>query len=173
MDDRILEQTYQENLEERLIACIADQNGIKAPNLSRALKDMETALNQQLFYRTSHGLVPTETALEIALKAQKIEQIASEIKEKYTLCTGVRLKLYLSEGLEINGFKKLKGRIEIVSQKNAADVIISTKKPSGKPQMIAVRHQIGNHIKQNIWVLAKNTPEAMALTAEIILMFQD
>ena len=28
MDDRILEQTYQENLEERLIACLADQNGI-------------------------------------------------------------------------------------------------------------------------------------------------
>ena len=28
MDDRILEQTYRENLEERLIACLADQNGI-------------------------------------------------------------------------------------------------------------------------------------------------
>ncbi len=28
MDDRILEQTYQENLEERLIAHIADMEGI-------------------------------------------------------------------------------------------------------------------------------------------------
>ena len=28
MDDRILEQTYQENLEERLIAYIADQRGV-------------------------------------------------------------------------------------------------------------------------------------------------
>ena len=28
MDDRVLEQIYQENLEERLIACIADQNGV-------------------------------------------------------------------------------------------------------------------------------------------------
>ena len=28
MDERILEQTYRENLEERLIACIADQHGI-------------------------------------------------------------------------------------------------------------------------------------------------
>ena len=28
MDDRILEQTYQENLEERLIAYIADRHGI-------------------------------------------------------------------------------------------------------------------------------------------------
>ena len=28
MDDRILEQTYQENLEERLIAYIADQHGV-------------------------------------------------------------------------------------------------------------------------------------------------
>ena len=28
MDDRILEQTYQENLEERLIACIADQHDV-------------------------------------------------------------------------------------------------------------------------------------------------
>ena len=28
MDDRILEQTYLENLEERLIACLADQNGV-------------------------------------------------------------------------------------------------------------------------------------------------
>ena len=29
MDDRILEQTYQENLEERLIAHIADMEGIQ------------------------------------------------------------------------------------------------------------------------------------------------
>lgn len=28
MDDRILEQTYQESLEERLIACIAEQHGV-------------------------------------------------------------------------------------------------------------------------------------------------
>ena len=28
MDERVLEQTYQENLEERLIARIADQHGI-------------------------------------------------------------------------------------------------------------------------------------------------
>ena len=28
MDDRILEQTYQENLEERLIAYIADQHSV-------------------------------------------------------------------------------------------------------------------------------------------------
>jgi len=28
VDDLILEQTYQENLEERLIACIADQHDI-------------------------------------------------------------------------------------------------------------------------------------------------
>lgn len=34
MDDRILEQTYQENLEERLIAYIADQHGV---SLERAM----------------------------------------------------------------------------------------------------------------------------------------
>ena len=28
MDDQILEDTYQENLEERLIACLAERNGI-------------------------------------------------------------------------------------------------------------------------------------------------
>ncbi len=27
MDEEVLEQTYQENLEERLIACIAEMNG--------------------------------------------------------------------------------------------------------------------------------------------------
>ena len=34
MDDRILEQTYQENLEERLIAWLSEQNGI---SLERAM----------------------------------------------------------------------------------------------------------------------------------------
>ena len=28
MDEQILEQTYRENLEERLIACLAERNGI-------------------------------------------------------------------------------------------------------------------------------------------------
>ena len=34
VDDRILEQTYQENLEERLIAWLSEQNGI---SLERAM----------------------------------------------------------------------------------------------------------------------------------------
>ncbi len=155
------------------ISVVAEKNGIKAPNLSKALKEMENLFNQTLFYRTPHGLKPTQAALEIALKAQKIEQIGEEIKQKYTLCFDAPLRLYISDGLEIKGLKKLKNRFENVSDAKVADVIVSAQKILNNKKMIAVEHQIGNQIKQSIWVLSKNNPQAMALAAEIIVMFQD
>lgn len=61
----------------------AEQLYMNQPNLSKAIKDLETALNITIFQRTSTGVIPTAQGMEFLDSARQILQQIAELEERY------------------------------------------------------------------------------------------
>ncbi|RGY95652.1 LysR family transcriptional regulator [Clostridium sp. AM58-1XD] len=71
------------------ISQAAENLYMRQPHLSKAVKNLEQELGFQIFYRTGHGIVPTEDgeeflrhAKEILAKLDEMEQLCSKKKER-------------------------------------------------------------------------------------------
>lgn len=61
----------------------AEQLYMNQPNLSKAIKELETSLNITIFQRTSTGVVPTPQGQEFLDSARQILQQIEELEERY------------------------------------------------------------------------------------------
>ena len=61
----------------------AEQLYMNQPNLSKAIKELETSLNITIFQRTSTGVIPTVQGQEFLDSARQILQQIAELEERY------------------------------------------------------------------------------------------
>lgn len=61
----------------------AEQLSMNQPNLSKAIKELETSLNITIFQRTSTGVIPTAQGLEFLDEARHILQQLSALEDRY------------------------------------------------------------------------------------------
>ena len=156
------------------IRAAAECNNIKASNLSKIISDTEQLFGFSLFFRTAHGMVASQKAVELSSQVEKLMQSFLDLRQKFAFGDGVGfLRLYVSKGLEIGEISDFSGRVEYVDMPDYADVIVGSEKPRKTSGMVCVEHKIGSNIKQTIWVCAQNNPAAMGLATAILLKFRD
>ncbi|MBO4294079.1 MAG: LysR family transcriptional regulator [Alphaproteobacteria bacterium] len=150
------------------ISAAASRNGIKASNLSKMIKDCESLFHKVLFYRTAHGMSPTQDTLDLVRCAHQIDGELSHIMQLITRNDDI-IKLYIVEGLEIKNLSRYNKSMLLVKQQNQADVIVTTAKPKNVETYIITESVLGKDVAQHIWICTKNTPEAVELARFIIL----
>lgn len=157
------------------ICATARKNGVKASNLSKILKDLETRFNTKFLTRTPHGVLPTHEALLLTQKIEQIEDELDSVLKNFNATGSLKtLKLFLPANLEIkNLYKYQKTKVMISSSEKNADVIVSFKKPQKAEQMITVENTFGKGVVQSVWVCCINKPEALDLARFIISQILD
>lgn len=65
------------------ISGAAEQLAMNQPNLSKAIKELESSLNMTIFQRTSTGVIPTPQGVEFLDSARHILQQIKELEERY------------------------------------------------------------------------------------------
>ena len=162
----------KEIVSEGTISSVAQHNGIKAPNLSKLIKETESAFGKPLFIRTNRGLVPTDIALKIAKEIENIQKaLDALLRFQISSAHQKPLKLYVSKGLFIGNLKDFKGEIEYTNDKRLADVLVTLSKPQNTAHMTTVENRLGQDITQSVWVCSSNNMQALALAEFITLRF--
>jgi len=158
----------------KTIASAAIKNGIKAPNLSKIIKETEKQLGQILFIRTTKGLIPTSTAREISKIADALFEMSNIYQTKYLRLTEPQnLRFFISKGLVVQGLDKICQDFVLSSAQKNADVIISTRHPKNADKMLSVQVKIGDVVTQDIWICAKDIPFAEQIVTSLVLLFQN
>ena len=156
------------------ISKAASKNGIKASNLSKLIKDTEKEFNQKLFIRTSTGMAPTKTALEVLKTASAVNEIIKESQTKFlTLKSPENIKIFISQGLNVSGLSEVCPNCILCNDAKAADVIISTQRPENADKLITVEFRIGSNITQNIFICAKDLPGMEQVVTSLVMLFQN
>lgn len=65
------------------ISGAAEQLAMNQPNLSKAIKELESSLNMTIFQRTSTGVIPTPQGMEFLDSARHILQQIEELEDRY------------------------------------------------------------------------------------------
>ena len=65
------------------ISGAAEQLAMNQPNLSKAIKELESSLNMTIFQRTSTGVIPTPQGVEFLDSARHILQQIEELEDRY------------------------------------------------------------------------------------------
>lgn len=165
---------FNEVVKCRQISSAARQNGIKASNLSKQMKDLEEQLHKKLFLRDSRGILPTNEALQLAEKVKKIEQLFDEMLNGFIFTHPIsEIKIYLPDNLHFKNYEKYAThtanyKIVKCESKKLADIIIGYEAPQNRTDLIVVKNQIGGNISQDIWVSCVNTPQAVKIAESII-----
>lgn len=87
----------------------AEKNGIKQSNLSLLIHELEESFNTSLIYKTTNGVLPTNSAQQIYDDIQEIEQILRRIESKFDTreaTTGIT-SLWVGNGLAGTRFLSL------------------------------------------------------------------
>lgn len=136
----------------------AEENNIKASNLSLIINNLEKEIGTKLFKRSSQGCSPTNQAL-------KISELASDLKEQILKINNLHknicpknkiLNIYVSPNMELNDcseFEKSHPTIKLnfVEEDIMADIKISNIPPVNSWEKYTELH-IGNGLKQKIWI---------------------
>lgn len=153
------------------ISKAANNNGIKASNLSKIITDIEKTSQKKLFIRNSHGLTPTADAVKLALDITEMETMLKRIISNYfTPQRLTEIKLYKPANLQLNFLSDYNSNLKITECKtpNNCDVYIDYAAPANAEDLIVTKCQLGSKIAQTIWVSAVNTPQAVKLAEKII-----
>lgn len=79
--DLNLLKVFDTLMDERNVSKAADKLAVTQPAVSGMLTRLRKSLNDPLFIRSQHGIVPTQRALELALPVKQILQQISEVLE--------------------------------------------------------------------------------------------
>lgn len=152
------------------INAAAINNGIKASNLSRLIKELEALSGKQLFVRSSQGFTPTGEAISLCQKIINMEKIFEETAALIKPQRGSNsLKLYVSPNFSITNLKKFRQvPVSLCANEMDADVCVSNYKPANAENMICVENKIGLEFRQSVWVSSVNNTHALNLARFII-----
>ena len=156
------------------LSSVARQNGIKASNLSKLMKELEQTLQTKLWTRNARGVTPTQEALKLSTKVSELEEDFDKLVNGIINTSSAnQLKIYIPENLHIKKIEQysLEHGNQIIitcSDENNADVIVGYRPPVSNRDLIIVKNHIGNTVIQDIWVSCINTPAALELSEQII-----
>ena len=165
----------QEVVRCKSISRAAEENNLKASNLSLMIKNLESQLGVTLLTRSPLGCEPTEIGLKIA-------QVAEEIREKLQKITKLKgdkqflpqkLKVFVAENLSAdlkNEFERLDPYITLnfVKESDEADIKINNQKPINAKEPYT-ELTIGTEIKQTIWISCQESNSAAMTFFDFII----
>lgn len=158
---------------EEIIRCksinkAAEENNIKASNLSLIINNFEKEIGTKLFKRSSQGCVPTKQGCKVAALAsdlkeqiQKISNWHENIYPKNRI-----LNIYVSSNMELadwSEFAKNHSTIKLnfIEEDIMADIKISNTPPVNSMEKYTQLH-IGDNLKQKIWIYCnERNPKAL------------
>ena len=148
----------QEIIRYKSINKAAEENNIKASNLSLIINNFEKELGTKLFKRSSQGCLPTkqghqiaELALDLKEQIQKISCWHEDIYPKNRI-----LNIYISPNMELIDYSEFEKnhptiKLNFIEEDIMADVKISNIPPINPSEKYTELH-IGDNLKQKIWI---------------------
>ena len=148
----------------------ARKNGIKAPNLSKLMKETENTYGKELFVRTTHGISPTKESISLSALAELLNENI-ETAEKYFADNAKKslLKLYVQSEIKLLNLENAEEKFVLTSDVDEADVIVSTCQYPNFEKLLVTEVHLNNNILSKVWVACQNTLPAVSLTRFIIL----
>lgn len=172
----------QEIIRYKSINRAAEENNIKASNLSFIVNNFEKELGSKLFKRSTKGCVPTKQACKIAELALELkEQIQKISKWHENICPKSRvLNIYISPNMELTDCSEFEKnhptiKLNFIEEDIMADVKISNIPPIDPLEKYAELH-IGDSLKQKIWICCnEKSPKALEffdfIIARLLLLY--
>jgi len=150
------------------ISRAAEENHIKAANLSTIIGNLEKYLNGKLITRSPRGCAPTALGLQVAQYAcaiaEQLQNLQAERNHKYF--SHEVINVYMATNLELYDYSDFSKnhpniKLDFVDDDLLADIKISNLPPydtnAGYTKLA-----IGNEIKQNIWITCnEQKPQAL------------
>lgn len=172
----------QEIIRYKSINKAAEENNIKASNLSMIINNFEKEIGVKLFRRSSQGCTPTK-------QGYKVAELASELKEQVqkighwheNICPKNRmLNIYVGPNMELTDCSEFEKnhptiKLNFIEDDIMADIKISNM-PPGNPLEKYTELHIGNNLKQRIWVFCnERNPTALEffdfIVAKLLLLY--
>lgn len=160
----------------------AEENNIKASNLSLIINNFEKEIGTKLFKRSAQGCVPTKQGCKIA-------ELASELKEQIQKMSDWHeniypknrmLNIYVSPNMELTDCSEFEKnhptiKLNFVEEDIMADIKISNLPPLDSSEKYTELH-IGNSLKQKIWICCnEKNPKALEffdfIIAKLLLLY--
>ena len=160
-------------IENGQINATAEKNGIKAANLSKILKELEEDIGAPLLERSNQGIRPTVLGQKIYLLSKELSRhVIALLDQTAGHNAEAEVSFYFPANFQLNNIEEFQTRYPgiILSEKKypEADVIVSYEEPPANSERIIVKNDIGNSIRQTIWVSCCQDSEAAAVFAEFI-----
>ena len=157
------------------ISRAAENNGIKASNLSLIISNLEKQIGTRLLKRSPQGCSPTLQGQKIAGQAVELKQLIQKLAAWHENGgAGDRsLNIYISPNLELcdcREFEQQPPRIHLnfVEEDILADVKITNTPPAEKERSCTELH-IGSGLFQKIWICcSEQNPNAQEFFDNII-----
>jgi hypothetical protein len=160
----------------------AEENNIKASNLSLIINNFEKEIGLKLFKRSSQGCTPTIEGLKIAELASELKEHIQKISNQQTNANSSNkvLNIYISPNMEFSDCSESEQshpniKLNFVEKDIIADIKISNEPPLDPLEKYA-EFYIGNTLKQKIWISCnENNPKALDffdfIIAKLLLLY--
>ena len=160
----------------------AEENNIKASNLSLIISNFEKEIGIKLFKRSSQGCMPTKQGCKIAELAVELkEQIQKMSNWHENMCPKNRmLNIYVSPNMELTDWSDFEKnhptiKLNFVEEDIMADIKISNTPPANPSEKYTELH-IGGSLRQKIWICCnERNPKALEffdfIVAKLLLLY--
>ena len=159
----------------------AEENNIKASNLSIILNNFEKEIGAKLFKRSSQGCIPTKQGRKIAELAIELKEEIQKINNWHeNICPKNRvLNIYISPNMELSDCSEFEKnhptiKLNFIEEDIMADIKISNIHPIN-PVEKYTELRIGDNVKQKIWICCnERNPNALEffdfIVAKLLLL---
>ena len=160
----------------------AEENNIKASNLSIIINNFEKEIGAKLFKRSSQGCIPTKQGYKIAELALELKKQLQKIREYHENTTPKNkiLNVYISPNMELTDWSEFEKnhpsiKLNFIEEDIMADIKISNT-PLKNPLDKYTELHIGDSLKQKIWICYnERNPKALDLfdfiVAKLLLLY--
>ena len=160
----------------------AEENCIKASNLSLIINNFEKEIGTKLFKRSSQGCIPTDDGLKIAELASELKEHIQKISNRQANANSNNkvLNIYISPNLNLTNYSEFEQshpniKLNFVEKDIIADIKISNVPPQNPSEKYTELH-IGNSLQQKIWICCnEKNPTALEffdfIIAKLLLLY--
>ena len=160
----------------------AEENNIKASNLSLIINNFEKEIGTKLFKRSSQGCMPTKQGYKVAELASELKEQVQKISNWHeNICPKNRmLNIYISPNMELTDCSEFAKdhptiKLNFIEEDIMADVKISNVPPTN-PLEKYTELRIGDSLKQKIWICCnERNPKALEffdfIVAKLLLLY--
>ena len=146
----------------------AEENNIKASNLSLIINNFEKELGTKLFQRSSQGCKPTKQGYKVAELASELKEQVQKISNWHenTNSKNRVLNIYVCPNMELTDCSEFAKnhptiKLNFIEEDMMADIKISNVLPVNSAEKYTQLY-IGDNLKQKIWICCnERNPKAL------------